>query len=65
MTYLNPKVMKEPSFLCRWDFCSSCIDFRIRNKYPLNNLKGSKGYDPYFRINHPNWKPSQPRKIKK
>lgn len=48
--------------LCDWDFCSTCINLRIRNKRPLANLKSDGITPPYFRVKHKNWKPSQPRK---
>jgi len=55
------KKQKEPDFLCSWDFCSSCINYRIRMHLPLTDLKSYKDIESYFRIKHPEWKPSQPR----
>lgn len=56
---------KEPDTLCSWDFCKTCIDFRIRTHIPVVNLKSKEGVEPYYRVAHPDWKPSQPRKNKK
>jgi len=30
---------KEPNFLCTWDFCKSCIDFRVKNKLKIPKLR--------------------------
>ena len=59
------KDMKEPDFLCSWDFCDSCINYRIRHHIKLDNLRsGGDGYSPYWRLKYPNRKPSQPAKYK-
>ena len=53
---------KLPDPICSWDFCESCINYRIRNNFPLTGLRSSPGYTQYFRVTRPDIKPSQPRK---
>jgi len=38
---------KEPDFLCTWDFCKSCIDYRIKNKLKMPKLRKHKTIQTY------------------
>lgn len=39
--------------LCTWDFCKTCIDFRIRHRMKLPELRNKEGYQTYFRYINP------------
>lgn len=36
------KKPKKEDGLCTWDFCTSCINYRIKNKLPIPKLKSHK-----------------------
>lgn len=36
---VKKKVKKEPDFLCKWDFCTTCVAYRKKHKLPMDNLK--------------------------
>lgn len=31
--------IREPDFLCYWDFCTTCINYRKKHKLPMDKLK--------------------------